>query len=169
MTEPQRQRHPRLKLTKDEAAALVELTAALVSFGRQKRAVKAAIRAFIQARHGRTVSAWTCEDFIRQAKDRLVDAPGEWPRIPLTDPRRAESVGFYRDVLADPTATRKDKLRARERLAKITGVESHRGLSIRGKPVTAAMTDEELVRLALGDGVTASGEGASASHGRSQV
>lgn len=65
------------------------------------------------------ISSRTVERYLRRAREQMVEETGQ-PK----DVLRAESVEFYRTVCQDSDAEDRDRIKARERIDKVLGLEA---------------------------------------------
>lgn len=75
----------------------------------------------------------TVTNYLRQARELLLESEGKDRRQ-----ARGEAIGFYESIIRDPGASRRDKIKARERLDEIYGIDAPRRLEHsgpEGKPV----------------------------------
>jgi hypothetical protein len=103
---------PGEKPTKEQLEERIERTREMLASGLQKRVIKRRLA----KRYG--VNPRTCETYLARARELIVQASGrarpEW---------RAESLAFYESVIADRLASTRDKVKARERIDKLLGLE----------------------------------------------
>lgn len=124
----------------------IEFTALLVGKDLPKSQIKRHIKEKFQKDLGKTVSARTCEDYIARAKELLV----EWSERPVKD-HFVEAVAFYKSVIQEPGSSRDQKMRARERIDNLYGLEAPKALKVSANVATTELSEEELLKLVVAD------------------
>ena len=102
------------KPTTEEIAERIELCRSMLL----RRVPKATIKKAFRTRFGAKLSHRTIERYLARAREALL--------ADLTRGRqthRADALGFYESVLADHTASLRDKVKAQERIDKLLGLE----------------------------------------------
>ncbi|QDT27823.1 hypothetical protein Enr10x_31570 [Gimesia panareensis] len=103
---------PRKYLSKDEQTVVVRLIKKMIGLGRYTSEIKTAIAAeYGFSRHSVTRYVNRARREMREFVEQDVDL------------HRVESYYFYRSVFDNPDSTQHERLRARERIDKIMGIE----------------------------------------------
>jgi hypothetical protein len=103
---------PRKYLSKDEQTVLVRLIIKMIGLGKYTSEIKTAISAeYGLSRHTATRYVNRARRVMRSYVERDIKQ------------HRADSFYFYRSVIDDPESTQHERLRARERIDKIMGLE----------------------------------------------
>jgi hypothetical protein len=97
----------------------VDLTYRLLSEGMRKSAIKNALK----AQFG--VCSRTCENYLARARQRQLADLRE-----TRDEHRAQSLAFYRAIVADSGATLRDRLLAQKRIDDLLGLDTPLRLAI---------------------------------------
>ena len=106
--------YARKKTTNSELATRVEATIELIAKGYPTAIIKRELR----AKFG-SLSARTCASYISRAREELLKGCG------LTrEQLRAESFAFYQNVICDPGSTTAVRIKARERIDRLFGLEA---------------------------------------------
>jgi hypothetical protein len=100
--------------TTDEIAERVELCRSLLL----RRVPKGTIKKAFRQRFGADVDHTTIERYLQRAREGLVADLARGRQV-----HRAEALGFYESILADPAVPPRDKVRAQERIDKLLGLE----------------------------------------------
>jgi hypothetical protein len=97
----------------------IEFTAYLLGQMVPKGQVKTLLRRRYQNRSGKPISARTCEDYISRAREKLI----EWTQKPKEE-HVTEAAAYYVTTIQNAQATISEKLRARERLDALYGINA---------------------------------------------
>lgn len=130
----------RRKATAAELELRIEYVIELLAAGHRPGAIKAAIREKFGA-----VSARQIFRYMARARAEMLEAAGA-----SLEQLVAESLAFYRSITADEKARVADKLRARERIDQLLGLEKPRRLEFGGTqsaPSLMLSEDEALERI----------------------
>ena len=100
--------------TTDEITDRVELCRSLLL----RRVPKGTIKKAFRQRFGVDVDHTTIERYLLRAREGLVADLARGRQL-----HRAEALGFYESILADPAAAVRDKVKAQERIDKLLGLE----------------------------------------------
>ena len=66
------------------------------------------------------LSPRTVERYLRRAREKMVESTGK-----PADALRAEALAVYQTIIDDPEAENRDRIKARERIDKLLGLEIH--------------------------------------------
>lgn len=124
----------RQKLTKDQRMQLIDVIKKLMSVGTYTYDIKIVI----SKKYG--LSQRSVERYITRARKEMVD----YFKKPV-EQFRAESYCFYRSVLKDPRSTQGERLRARERLDKLLGLDTC--IQTHNQSVDYSYMDEEIKNM----------------------
>jgi hypothetical protein len=105
---------PGRRPTVDELAERIELCRSMLL----RRVPKSTIKKVIRQRFGAELSANTIEGYLGRAREQLL--------ADVTRGRqnhRADALGFYESMLANPKVADRDRIKAQERIDKLLGLE----------------------------------------------
>lgn len=128
------------KTSEDQLEERVAATKDLLAKGMYKGQIKKAI----SEQYG--VSRATVENYLSRARKILIEELKQ-----TTDVHKSDALGFYKSVLADPTATTGNKIQAQKRIDFILGLHAPTRLAITdadGRTLDAGAIESKILDLA---------------------
>lgn len=119
------------KPTKAKQQQILQLVIKLLSSGRKAGEIKRAISEQYK------LSPRTVEGYIRRAREEMRSETGK-----SIEDLRSESNYFYLSILSDPTASHRDKLKARELIDKLLGLP--KPVMVHNKNLNLEITPEDI-------------------------
>lgn len=121
----------------------IELTAHLLGQGLRKGEIKRELKARFKNRDGTPISARTCEAYLTRARRLLVEKSG----VSKQEHARRSS-WFYLSILWNPSASTAHKLRARENLDRLLGLDPPKQVELQGsRAAPVSMTISRFLEL----------------------
>ena len=105
---------PGRRPTVEELAERIEFCRSMLLRRVPKNTIKRALR----AKFGGEISANTIEGYLGRAREALLADVGRGRHN-----HRANALGFYESIVADPKVAPRDKIKAQERIDKLLGLE----------------------------------------------
>lgn len=100
------------KATAEEIEERVEACEQMIALGRYNGEIKRAMA----KQYG--ISPRTAESYIKKARTAMLNRRGE-----TRDGLQADAMAFYQSIIRDENASNRDKIRARERIDKLLGLD----------------------------------------------
>ena len=129
----------RQSLSEDQRTLLLRLVKKMLGMGKYPSEIKQAVS---QKFH---LSRRSVERYMKRARREMV----ENLNIPVKE-HRAEALYFYRSVVSDPNSSQRERLRARERIDKLLGLDIPAKIQVEDEEFDLtpaqiqALSDEEL-------------------------
>lgn len=131
-------------IPEDVREEIIDLCAEAIAEGQFKSSLKRIVRACLKGSEHEDVSTVTIERIITDARVKVRESAGITKEDGQTD-----AIAFYQKVLRDPNASNIDKLRARERIDKLLGLENKTGQIADAEEVARVVRDEIIAQEAL--------------------
>ena len=103
-----------------------------------KGVLTGAVKEKVESQYG--LKRRSVEPYLRRAREEMREATGK-----DDEAHRTDAYCFYNSILTDPDASHKDKLRARERIDKLFGLD--KPIITKGENLTVSVTPEEIAGM----------------------